>query len=226
MAIIPFMPSPSFKLEYWFLKAKEQSENGNDELALELLQKGGSIKKGGAGEQYLIDAYFQIYFALGKYDEAEEKCRALIRRGYGTDNWIRLGMILQKKKKFAEAIEAYSKGLGDIGLKETDLESCVFPLVVPWDFDSFTAFMGLGECFLKTGHLAESAKMFRKAAKLKANSNRPLLGFVELFLESNDLDRAEEALTTARKLHGKDPETQRFLGILYEKKGQHGQFGC
>lgn len=242
--IIPGVPPESFRCDFFLHHAQKRHKEGNYELAFQFLKKAEAIEKGGAGEQFLIDLYSRICFDLKKYDEAEEKCRALIERGYGADNWIRLGRILQIKEKFDEAILAYKKGLEEIGMKEADLNSSVFPISVSVDFGSFTALIGLGECLLETGNLTESSKMFRRAAKLKANSHRPFLGFGKLFLKTGELDKAEEALITAVKkneivmnvgedntsisslvkddrgeLFGmRDPEVHHWLGVLYEKK--------
>jgi tetratricopeptide (TPR) repeat protein len=204
--------------DFYSYHAMREHHQGNFQLAYELLQKAEKAPKGGIGDQYLIDIYSKICFDLKRYDQAEERCRILIERGYGADNWIRLGKIFQGKGRWREAIDAYQQGLAQIGLKERDLDSPVFPIVAPYDFGSFTAWIGLGECLLEVGDFPEAAKMFRRAAKLKAHSHRPFLGFAKLFLMSNDLGKAEEALTAALKKNGKDPETYRSFGSLYQKK--------
>jgi len=122
------------------------------------------------------------------------------------------------QKKFGEAIQAFKNGLQEIGLTDSDLKSSVFPIVVPEDFGSFSAFIGLGECLLETGDMIESSKILHRAARLKANSHRPFLGFGKLFLRTNDLAQAEEALLTASKMN-EEAETCHLLGLLYEKKG-------
>jgi tetratricopeptide (TPR) repeat protein len=167
----------------------------------------------------LIDLYAKICFDLKRFQEAEEKCRDLIARGYTADNWIRLGFILRETGRYREAVQAYQKGLSEIGLKEEDLNAPVFPISVPIDFDVFKAFIGLGESLLKTGNWADSARMFRRAAKLKANSPLPPLGFGRLFLETGEWKKAEEALLLAEKRNGMDAECLHTLGLLYEKKG-------
>ena len=65
--------------------------------------------------------------------------------------------------------------------------------MVPEDFGSFTALIGMGECQLEVGNLTEAAKVLRRAAKLKANSHRPWLGFGKLFLKTGELEKAEDA---------------------------------
>jgi len=218
--IFPTIPPNSFEFEFFFSKALEQHENGNEQSAFNLLQKAESIKRGGAGDAFLIDLHFKLCLALGKYGRAENKLRHLIRNGYAADNWVRLGTLLQKKKAFIEAIDAYQKGLVDIGLNLNDLESSVFPIVFSADFDAFTALVGLGECLLESGDLPESARMFRRASKLKADSHLPFMGFGKVFIKGNDLDRAEEAFIAAINRNKEDPGLYRLLGSLYEKRKQ------
>jgi glycosyltransferase involved in cell wall biosynthesis len=206
--------------DFYSYHAMREHHQGNFQLAYELFQKAESRPKGGIGDQYLIDIYSKICFDLEQYDQAEGRCRLLIERGYGADNWIRLGKILQKKRRWREAIDAFQKGLSQIGLQEKDLDSPVFPITVPEDFGSFTALIGLGECLIDVDDLPEAARMFRRAAKLKANSPKPFLGFGKLFLKSGELDRAEEALKEAVEKNGKDSEPYGLLGALYQKKDQ------
>ncbi len=216
--IMPIHIPESLKCDYLLHQAKKHHENGNYELAYQFVREVGSIEEGAAGDPFVIDLYSGICFDLKKYDEAEEKCRDLIERGYGADNWIRLGKIMQLKKRFDDAIGAYQKGFDEIGLKETDLDSPVFPIAVPVELGAFTALIGMAECLLELDKLTEAARMFRRAAKIKANSYRPLLGFGRIFLKTKELKRAEQALTAAMKIDGKGPEVYRALGNLFEKQ--------
>lgn len=217
--IVPKLPPESLRCDLFFQKASTAQEAGNYELAYQFYKEAEAVKEGGAGEQYSIDLYARICFDLGKYDEAEQKCRELIEKGYGADNWIRLGRILQWNGKYEEAIEAFKNGLQEIGLKYSDLKNSVFPIAVSDDFGSFSAFIGLGECMLETDNLTESFNAFHRASRLKANSHKPFLGFGKLFLKANDLKQAEEALLTASKMK-EEAEIYRLLGHIYEKKGQ------
>lgn len=217
--IVPRLPPESLRCDYFCQKAREAQDAGDHESAYRLFKEAEAVKQGGAGEQYLIDLYARICFDSGRYDEAEQKCRELIEKGYGANNWIRLGKILQTKREYGEAIQAFKNGLQEISLKDSDLKSSVFPIIVPEDFGSFTAFIGLGECLLETGDMIESSKMLHRAARLKANSHRPFLGFGKLFLKANELDRAEGSLLAASKMK-EDTEIYRLLGHLYEKKGR------
>jgi glycosyltransferase involved in cell wall biosynthesis len=216
--IVPKLPPESLRCDFFCQKAREAQEAGNHESAYRLFKEADAVKQGGAGEQYLIDLFARICFDSGRYDEAEQKCRELIEKGYGADNWIRLGKILQTKREYGEAIQAFKNGLREIGLTDSDLKSSVFPIVIPEDFGSFSAFIGLGECLLETGNMIESSKMFHRAARLKANSHRPFLGFGKLFLRTNDLAQAEAALLAASRMK-EGSETDRLLGLLYEKRG-------
>jgi tetratricopeptide (TPR) repeat protein len=215
--IVPQLPPESLRFDFFCKKATTEQEAGHHESAYQFFKNAEAVKQGGAEEQYLIDLYARICFDLGKYDEAEQRCRELIEKGYGADNWIRLGKILQTQGKYEEAIQAFQKGLSEIGLTDSDVKSSVFPIIVPEDFGSFSALIGLGECLLETGNLIESSKALHRAARLKANSHRPFLGFGKLFLRTNDLDQAEEALLAASKMK-EETETYRLLGHLYERK--------
>lgn len=216
--VVPYGPPASFYFDHLLYRAKKQFDEKNSEQAYALLKEAESITEGGSSDQYLIDLHSRICFDLKRYDEAEVKCRALVKRGYGADNWIRLGGVLQVKRCYEEAFESYRKGLEEIGLRASDMESTVFPIATPDDFGSFIAVIGMAECRLESGNLIEAARLFRKAARLKANSHRTFLGFGKLFLRTNELDRAEEALRVAQGTDATDPETYRALGRLYEKR--------
>jgi len=200
--------------------AKSQYDSGNYKLAYQFVKEVETGREGAVGDQAIIHIYSKICFALKNYVEAEQRCREMIDRGYGADIWIRLGRILQIRRKFDEAIEAYRKGLEEIGLNELDLDSTIFPIVSLVDTGAFTAFIGMGECMLEKVSLNEAAKMFHMASKLKANSYRPYLGFGRLFLMSGELKRAEESLMTALKTNGNAPEVYRALGELFERRGR------
>ena len=200
--------------------AKDNYENGNYEFAYEMINEAVRLKDGGAGEQYLIDLYAKICFELKKYDEAEIMCNELIERGYCSDNSIRLAVIYQIKGKYDEAIRSYQKGLEEIGLKINDLDSEVFPIATRDDFWSFRALIGTGECFIEKNDIANASRYLHKAARLKANSFKPFLGFAKLFLKTGEYEKAEKALLFANGRTMKNPEVNRIFGILHEKKGE------
>jgi len=218
VGVVPKTVPESLTCDFFANIADKQHKNGNYKIAFQCAQMAMSAKKGWVGDQYLIDTYSKICFDLKKYDEAEEKCRILIERGYGADNWIRLGQILQTKEKYDDAIEAYRKGLEEINLSEADLDSPIFPIFIKNDFGSFIALLGMGECMFETGNLTGASGMFRRAAKLKANSPRPFLGFGSVFLKTGQLDKAEEAVASAKIRNDKDPKVYRLLGELHRKK--------
>ncbi len=220
LSIDPDKLPESLKFDLFLTRAKLHHKDGNYKLAFYFINEAQAVKKGRGGDQYLIDLYSKICLDLKEYDKAEEECRTLINRGYGADNWIRLGQILQTKKKYKEAVESYRNGLAEIGLEESDLEASVFPVVITENLGSFAARIGLGECLIKTGDLSEAARILRSAARLKANSHRPFLGFGEIFLKSNQLDNAKEALFAAGKREKRDPQIPRLFGELFEKKGE------
>ncbi|MBW1947780.1 MAG: tetratricopeptide repeat protein, partial [Deltaproteobacteria bacterium] len=172
------------------------------------------------GQQYLNDLHAKIALGLKNYKEAEQKCLDLIKRGYEADNWIRLGRIFQAQGKYSEAISAFQSGLRQIGLRESDLKSRVFPIVCPTDFGAFTALIGLGECLVETSEYMKATKTFHRAFKLKANSHRPFLGFAKIFLANNQMNQAQHALFKASQLNGKDPEINRITGAMCEKQNR------
>jgi tetratricopeptide (TPR) repeat protein len=176
----------------------------------------------------MIHPLVNTCLAMNRLDEVEQEVRDLIDRGYECDNYIRLGQILQKREKFLEAVEAYQKGLDGYGFVEADFESQIFPINFPKELSAFTALMGMGECYFETGQRVEAARMFHRAAKLRANSHRPFLGFAKLYLASNQLDRAETALSKLGERDGrKDPETHRVLGKLCQRRNRLDiAFGC
>ena len=206
LGVVPPTPPPSLSSDLFHHLAKKSRGEGNLELALQFIRHAEEAKTGGAGEPFLIDEYARICFDLGLYDEAEQRCRSLIDKGYGADNWIRLGGILQAQGRFAEAVQAYRKGLDEIGLGDADLDNLIFPILTREDFGSFTAYVGLGECDLSIGDMTSAARMFRRAAKLKANSHLPFVGFARLFLRTGQPDRALDALKSAG---GAQPQQRR-----------------
>jgi tetratricopeptide (TPR) repeat protein len=211
-------PPVSFLCDYRIHMAQKHFSEGNFEQAYHFVCEAEAVGKGGTGRQYLADLYSKICFALGKYDEAEEKCANLVRRGYGADNWVRLGRIHQAQGRYAEALQDYQKGLEAIGLHEDDLLSPVFPLPVTFDFDSYTVFIGTAECHYETGNLVEASKFFRRASKLKGFCHRPFLGFGKIFLKTGQLGRAEEALLAALYKNGEDADVHRVLAEVFEQK--------
>jgi tetratricopeptide (TPR) repeat protein len=221
--VVRGLASKSLACDYYLWEAKKHLKNGNYENAYQSIQSAEAIGSGGAGEQFIIELYSEVCFKQKKYDEAEKRCQNLIDRGYGADNWIRLGKILQKKKQYTQAVQAYRKGLGEIGLSEGGLNSHVFPLVVSKEFGAFTCLVGMGECMIETGDYDDAARVFRRASKLKANSHRPFLGFGKLFLLTGDLEQAEKALYAAYRANDKDSATHQALGELYEKKDRFGK---
>jgi len=210
----------SLKCDFLLTVANKNYNEGNYKLAYRLIKEAEMVKTGGTGDQFLVRLYSNICYSLNYYDEAEEKCKDLIERGYGADNWVRLGEILQTREKYDEAINAYQKGLKDIGLTTRDLEASVFPIFSTEDPGAFTAMIGLGECYYRKGDFTSAAKLFRKASKLSANSYRTYLGFGRLFLETGNYMNAEESFVEADKRKPEDPEIYREFGKLYLKKNQ------
>ncbi|MDY6853076.1 MAG: hypothetical protein SV487_13510, partial [Thermodesulfobacteriota bacterium] len=192
--VIPNQVPESFKSDLCAAAAQRHYSREEYKDALEAIKATQAIKKGTPNLQFTVAKYYKICLALEEYDLAEKQLRDLMDRGYVADNSIRLGKVLQARGDFNEAIKVYRIGLEAIGLNEADLNSPVFPFPFPKGLNAFTAVIGLGECCFEIKDFAEAARMFRRAAKLRANSHRPFLGFAKLFLANNQLDKAEAAL--------------------------------
>ena len=214
--IMPLHSPQSFESDFYLQQAAKQHGNGNYETAYQFIKKAYDVKKGGAGSQFVINLYSKICFDYKKYDEAEEKCKTLIEKGYGADNWIRMGKLMQRRKKYDQAINAFKNGLKEIGLKDADLSSKVFPISAPLDFGSFEALIGMAECLIETDRLTEASKNLHKAAKIKADSHRPFSGFARLFLKTGEFERARQAIDGAVARDGKNPEVFRLYGDLFK----------
>ena len=210
-----------FKFDAIYGEYKRQFSKGEYLEAHNLLRAALAIPHGAPPIQYMIHPLVKTCLAMNKLDEVEQEVRTLIDRGYDCDNYIRLGQILQVRERYQEAIEAYQKGLDGYSLVESDFESHIFPINFPKELSAFTALMGMGECYFETGQRVDAARLFHRAAKLRANSHRPFLGFAKLYLASNQLDRAEIALSKLGQRDGtKDPETHRVLGRLCQRKNR------
>ena len=222
--IAPF----SFRFDLLFARVKRQVSKGEYREAFQTLREILTRPQGSPRIQFLIGIFVKTCIGLKEYGPAEKELRALIERGYEPDNWIRLGQILQLMKKPVEAIEAYKKGMENFRLKDADLESPVFPFNFPKDLAAFHALMGLAECYDELGYKEESFRNYRRAAKLRANSHRPFLGFVKHFLDSNQLEKAQAASYKLCERGAKnDPETHRVLGKLCYRKNEHEMaFSC
>ncbi len=210
--------APTLKCDLYFDIASKAYKNGNYKLAYGALHEIVDIKSGAVGEQYLIDLYAKICFELKRFDDAEEKCRHLIQRGYGADNWVRLGRVLEAKKDYRNAIKAFHNGLAEIGLKPDDLNGAGFPIVSRLIFNSFEAFLGLGNCFLERKEITQATRMYRAASRIILNDHRPFMGFAKLFLMTGDKEKAAEALQTAEKRNPNDAGLHVLYGQLYEQQ--------
>jgi glycosyltransferase involved in cell wall biosynthesis/tetratricopeptide (TPR) repeat protein len=225
---VPPIPPSSFTFDLLFAEARRSFSKGDYAKAYEFMKRTITLEKGAPGIQFCVDLLVKICLANKDYQAAEKQVRQLLKRGYTPDNWVRLGQILQETNKYKEALEAYHNGLKGIGLTEGDLESPVFPFNFPKELSAFTALMGLGDCCFNLGEYAECAKHYRRAAKLRANSHRPFLGFTKLFLATNQLEQAEATMSKIGQRGGKmDPETHRILAKICEKRRNYElAFSC
>lgn len=208
-----------FKFDTLFAEYRRSFGKGDYHTARTMVEASLMIEKGVPKIEFLIDPLFKVCMAQRDYGTIEPKLIDLIERGYEPDNLIRLGVLYQETDRFKEAIDAYYKGLNSFGLKEKHLESPVFPFNFPKELSAFTALIGLGECYLALGVQKEAARFLHHAAKLRANSYKPFLGFAKLFLDAGQLERVDYALRQAGERDArKDPETHRLLGKLCERK--------
>jgi len=217
---IPNNVAESFRFDLFHAAAMRHYSRGEYRQAVQSMDVCRSFEQGAPGPQFYGETCLKINLALGRYDPAAELCLDLIKKGYAPDNWVRLGVVRQAQGQYLEAIEAYRQGLKAIGLKEADLESSVFPISFPQEFNSFAALIGRGDCWFELGRFDEAARFYRLAAKLRANSHRPFLGFAKIFLAGNQLDQAEAALANVGRRDGRDPETHRILGKLCERRNR------
>ncbi len=188
---------PALHADMLLQLAKGYEEQGDYAAAKQLLQQVSRLGEGGVGDAFLVRRWADLSFAQGDYDDAERLCRQLIMRGYGADNWIRLGRIHQSKGENAAATLAYRRGLEAIGLAEEDLEASVFPLTIAAEFDVFRGYAGLGECLVELGKGEEAARCLHRAARLRPLSHRPALAFGKLFLQQGQLAQAQDAFLRA-----------------------------
>ncbi len=209
------------RMDYLLHMARECEADGAYATAQKALDRVAQLKAGSANGAYLVQAIARVAFAREDYGTAEAVCRDLIRRGYGPDNWVRLGQIEQRRDNHAAAVHAYERALEAIGLDEDAVRSDAFPLSCREDYDGFLAMVGLGECLVATGDFARAAAVLRKASRLRINSPRPNLAFGRLFLATGEPDRAEQALLMARTLaEGQQiTEAEVALAEVYEEKG-------
>jgi ADP-heptose:LPS heptosyltransferase/glycosyltransferase involved in cell wall biosynthesis/2-polyprenyl-3-methyl-5-hydroxy-6-metoxy-1,4-benzoquinol methylase/cytochrome c-type biogenesis protein CcmH/NrfG len=210
----------SLKSDYLYTLISKKIKEEDFKGAFELIKEIEKIQDGAPTGRTFIDAYVNVCSGLKYYDLAEEKCRRLIAEGCGGKNWMLLGKILQSRKAFQEAAEAYRAGLRDLGLETDDLLSIGVIKNLPEDFAVVVGAMGLGECLAEAGDFPEAAKMFRRAARVKPESPRPFLGFARIFMKTGDLKKAREAITDLIKRDQATAEAYLLLGSIEEKENR------
>jgi len=212
----------AFKMDYLLHFAERCCEEGAHAVAQQLLDEVQAIPSGASGQAYLVQLYARVAFGMGNYERAERMCKDLISRGYGCDNWVTLGRILQERTDYAAAADAYRQALQGIGLGEEDVDAGPFPIMCAGEFDAFRAMVGLGECLLEMGRDAEAAPALRRASRLCANNHRAYLAFARIFLRQGSLDRAAEALELARQTDPEErvPALHAAFGQLMEARGR------
>ncbi len=216
-----WMPE-ALQTDYLLHFARRCEEEGDYRTALALLRRAAQVRSGGTGSPYLVQRLAAVAFALDDYGPAETMCRELIEAGYGAENWVRLGQMLQRRCEWRPAAEAFRSGLRMIGLPEAALHGAPFPLAGKAQFSVFTAMLGLGECLLELGDGAGAARALHRASRLRANDARPWLGFGRLFLQTGQPDEAEQAFQRALALDGEGVEVAALSGLARVQEA-HGQ---
>ncbi len=221
-AVVPagWLP-PVLKADQLLRYARRCMADGNHRGAQQFLDELAGLGEGSTGKPYLVQLFAAAAYGLGEYGRAERMCRELIERGYGADNYVRLGRILQEQGRPEEALEAYARGLEGIGLAEEDIGSGAFPFACPMDYDAFSATAGRGECLLALGRREEAARALRRASRLRANSPRPYVAFGRLFLQQGQLGEAAEAFMLAARQErpARDVQVERGMAEVQELRG-------
>ena len=175
--------------------------------------------KGAPHIQYMIHYLAPVCLAQRDYETLERELRSLIDRGYRPDNLIRLGVMLGHQGRWVESVDVLKEALAAHGLREEDFNADCFPFSIDRNLSVFYLLTALGEACAEINDLSQSAHYYHLASKIKTNSHIPFLGFARVYFQAGQLDRAEVAL---QKLPGKggqhDPETQRLLGKLCQKR--------
>lgn len=208
----------SLKSDYLYTLIHKKIKEEDFKGAFELIKEIEKIQDGAPTGRTFIDAYVNVCTGLKYYDLAEDKCRRLLAEGCGGKNWMLLGKILQSRRAFAEAEEAYRAGLRDLGLETDDLLNLGVIKNLPEDFAVVVGALGLGECLTEKGDLPEAAKMFRRAARVKPESPRPFLGFARIFIKTGDLKKAREAISDLIRRDQATAEAYLLLGTIEEKE--------
>ncbi len=208
----------TLKADLIYFKLNEKIKNEDYTSAFDILKELEKLQQGAPSPRVFVDNYVRVCSALKYYGLAEEKCRQLIKEGCGGNNWILLGKILQSRKEFSQATDAYRKAIEELGLDLEDLLNPAFRHILPEHFGIVAASIGLGECLVETGDLVEASKVFRRAARAKPDSPRPFLGFARLFIKSGDLKTARQALSDLFKGKRENADAYLVLGMLEEKE--------
>lgn len=199
-----------------FQKKRGEGRLGEARKILELILQ---MPSGAPRIQFVMHDLAKICLALKDYQTVEREARRLIQRGYRPDNLIWLGLALNRQGRWPEAVEAFTEALKEFYLTEKSFEAECFPINFPKDMGVFKIFIGLGEACLGLGDCGLAAKYYHLAAKTRANSHKPFLGFAKLYLAAGQIDRAETALNRLPGREGeKDPETHRLLAKLCQRR--------
>ena len=216
-----WMPA-ALRTDYFLSLAEHCQREGDYRAAEQVLRQAGAVREGGTGDAYLAQLMAHVAFGRGRYAKAERMCRRLIAAGYGADNYVRLGRLLQRRGRFAEAEQAYALGLQAIGLTEADVEGPEFPLACAAAFDAFEAMVGRGECMMELGRDAEAGRALRLACRLRTDAARPYVAFGRLLAGHGQLPEAEAAFRMAldRRREADDAAVEAGMAEVCERTGR------
>ncbi|MDR2945147.1 MAG: glycosyltransferase [Candidatus Adiutrix sp.] len=217
-----------FKFDAMFTKFKEHRKKKEWKECRRLID---DILKETAGFphiQYLIHYLAPVCLAQKDYATLEKELRALIDRGYRSDNLIRLGYMYSQQGRYPEAVETLKEALAEHGLTEDDFEADCFPFDRKTKLSVFHLFIALAGAYLELNDPGQAARYYHLASKMATSSHVPFLGFAKVYMLAGQLDRAEVALQKLPVKGGQeDPETHRILGKLCQKRRNlELAFGC
>ena len=137
------------------------------------------------------------YFQLGKYQLAEQYCRAAIGiDGDSPEAFSNLGIILDSQNRLYEAIAAYKESL-ELDIHQPNL------------------LLNLGSTYLRQGALKAALSSFKTAAAEAPDQTAPWEQMGVCCYHMGDLAAAESAYRRALEINPQSATSHRGIGIVY-----------
>lgn len=158
-------------------------------------------KKSDAESWFMLGA---INGQLGLFDDAERCLRQAIALQPSAEAWDNLGLVLQAKGKFSEAVASHQQALHTRP-------------------DFARAYFNIGGAYRQMKDFSAAAENYRQAIQRQSGFFEALANLGASLLE---LGQTEEALTffeQAARLNSSNPEIYRSLGIAYQRLGRTEQ---